>query len=101
MKNKLAVWAWALYDLANTIFFINVITLYFALWVTVDMGGKDIYYSIAMTCSMFLIALFQPVLGALSDRRAKRKPFLIGFTLMCVVFTGLLGLTKSLWAGLF
>ena len=101
MKSKLAVWAWALYDLANTIFFINVITLYFALWVTVDMGGKDIYYSIAMTCSMFLIALFQPVLGALSDRRAKRKPFLIGFTLMCVVFTGLLGLTKSLWAGLF
>jgi len=101
MKSKLAVWSWALYDLANTIFFINVITLYFALWVTVDMGGRDIYYSIAMACSMLIIALSQPVLGAVSDRRAKRKPFLIGFTLLCVVFTALLGFTKNLWAGLF
>ena len=38
---KRAVAAWALYDLGNTLFSINVISLYFPLWVVNDMGGRD------------------------------------------------------------
>ncbi|SVD59019.1 uncharacterized protein METZ01_LOCUS411873, partial [marine metagenome] len=30
----------------------NVISLYFALWVTVDHGGQDILYSTALSLSM-------------------------------------------------
>jgi MFS-type transporter involved in bile tolerance (Atg22 family) len=46
-----------MYDFANTIFAMNVISLYFALWVTVDMKGKDILYSWALSGSMLLAVL--------------------------------------------
>lgn len=100
MRKKLVILSWGMYDLANTIFYINIITLYFALWITVDMGGREIYYSITMACSMLGVAFLQPVVGAISDRYSKRMPFLIGFTLVCILFTGLLGLIHTLWTGL-
>jgi MFS transporter, UMF1 family len=57
-----------LYDFANTIFSMNVISLYFALWVTVDHGGQDILYS--ATLSLY-IAVSVPVFGAISDITSK------------------------------
>jgi MFS-type transporter involved in bile tolerance (Atg22 family) len=45
-----------MYDFANTIFAMNVVSLYFALWVTIDKQGKDIFYSIALSFSMLLAA---------------------------------------------
>lgn len=90
-----------MYDFANTIFTINIITLYFALWVTVDKAGRDIYYSIAIALSMVFAAVFEPITGAISDRHQKRMPFLIYFTLLSVLSTSLIGFTKSLFWGLF
>ncbi|MCK4870717.1 MAG: MFS transporter [Gammaproteobacteria bacterium] len=101
LKNrKLIISSWAMYDFANTIFSMNVISLYFALWVTVDMHGPDIYYSIAMATSMLMSALTAPILGAISDRAGRRKPFLISFTLLSCVFTIAIGLTHNLLTGL-
>lgn len=99
--NYLRIVSWALYDFANTIFSMNIISLYFTLWVTVDKKGEDIYYSIAITISTLAVAFSMPVIGALSDQRHKRMPFLISFTLMCVIFTAAIGLVDDLFWGLF
>ncbi len=86
------VLSWALYDFANTIFSMNIVSLYFSLWVIHVMGGKDIQYSIANGTSMALILLTAPLLGALSDQAGRRMPFLVASTLLCVLFTALLGM---------
>ena len=97
---KLTIFSWAMYDFANTIFAMNVITLYFALWVTVDMKGEDILYSFALSGSMLITALTAPVIGAISDRAGKRVPFLIVFTIICCIFTALIGVANKLFIGL-
>jgi MFS transporter, UMF1 family len=99
-SNKLAIFSWCLYDFANTIFSMNVISLYFALWVTVDHDGQDILYSTALSLSMLAVALSVPVFGALSDTTRKRRVPLIGLTLLCIFSTGMIGTTNHLWTGL-
>lgn len=78
----------------------NVISLYFALWVTVDHGGQDILYSTVLSISMLAVAISTPILGTLSDSTGKRRLPLIGLTLLCVFSTGLIGTTDDLWTGL-
>ncbi len=78
----------------------NVISLYFALWVTVDHNGQDILYSTALSLSMLAVAVSVPVFGALSDTTGKRRVPLIALTLVCVLSTGLIGTTDHLWTGL-
>jgi UMF1 family MFS transporter len=78
----------------------NIITLYFPLWVTVDKGGEDIVYSCALSLSMVMVALSMPLLGGLSDRMGRRMPFLIGLTLLSVFFTALIGACNHLILGL-
>ena len=97
---KLAIVSWSLYDFANTIFSMNVISLYFALWVTVDHGGQDILYSFALSLSMLAVAVSVPVLGAISDTTGKRQRPLTSLTLVCVICTALIGGTANLWVGL-
>ncbi|MDE1043674.1 MAG: MFS transporter [Nitrospinaceae bacterium] len=99
-SSRLAIFSWSLYDFANTIFSMNVISLYFALWVTVDHGGQDILYSSALSLSMLAVAVSVPVFGAISDTTGKRRGPLIGLTLLCVFCTGLIGTTDHLWTGL-
>lgn len=100
INKKLTIFSWSMYDFANTIFAMNVISLYFALWVTVDMKGEDILYSWALSGSMLLAAVFSPIMGTVSDRLGKRMPFLIFFTLICCTFTALIGLINKLFLGL-
>lgn len=89
-----------MYDFASTIFAMNIISLYFALWVTVDMKGEDILYSWALSGSMLLAAISSPIVGAISDRLGRRMPFLMLFTLICCAFTVLMGLANKLVFGL-
>ena len=86
-----SVLSWALYDLANTIFSMNIVSLYFSLWVVNEMGGIDADYGNANSISMALMFFTAAILGALSDQAGRRKPFLIVTTLICVSFTALLG----------
>ena len=95
-----AILSWSLYDFANTIFSMNVISLYFPLWVTVDKGGEDILYSFALSGSMVLVALSMPLFGAFSDRMGRRIPLLVGLTLLSVFFTGSIGIFDHLIWGL-
>lgn len=100
INKKLSIFSWSMYDFANTIFAMNVISLYFALWVTVDMKGSDVLYSWALSGSMLLAAVFSPMMGVISDRWGRRMPFLIFFTLVSCLFTAFIGLANKLFLGL-
>lgn len=96
---SLPVISWALYDLANTMFSMSIVSLYFSLWVVNVMGGTDELYANANAFSMALMFLTAPILGAISDQASRRMPFLVASTLICVVFTALLG-TVGLYGSL-
>ncbi len=87
----LSVVGWVLYDLANTIFSLNIVSLYFSLWVVNVMGGGDAVYGLANSLSMAVIFVASPFLGALTDQAPRRMPFLVVSTLAAVGFTLLLG----------
>jgi MFS transporter, UMF1 family len=87
-----AVVGWVLYDLANTIFSMGVVSLYFSTWVRDQVGASraDSVYGLISAISMGLIFIASPLLGAMTDRAPRRMPFLVVSTLVCVGFTALL-----------
>ena len=89
-------WSWALYDFSNTIFSMNVATLYFSVWVVSDLGSTDLVYAMANAAASILMVVAIPVLGAISDARRRRKPWVVGFTLascLACAAMGILGQT--------
>ena len=94
LKFNKEVWGWAIYDFANTIFSMNIVTLYFAPWIIIDKGMEDIWYSITFSSAMFLGALTMPPLGALSDSAGNKKSYLLYLTLVCIVATFLVGVVS-------
>jgi len=87
-----AVASWVLYDLANTIFSMGVVSVFFPLWVRDQVGPErvDSHVGVITAISMAVIFVVSPLLGAMTDRTRRRMPFLIASTLICVVFTALL-----------
>ena len=89
-------WSWALYDFSNTIFSMNVATLYFAVWFVTDIGASNVQYATANGIASVMVVASIPVLGAISDARRRRKPWVVGFTVLsCIacVFMGVFGNT--------
>jgi UMF1 family MFS transporter len=87
--------AWAMYDFANTIFSFAVVSGAIGLWLVSDsrFGERDgnFVLSVAVVVSVGLNALVSPILGALSDRGGRRMPYLLFFTLLCIVPTIFIG----------
>jgi UMF1 family MFS transporter len=94
--SRAALWAWALYDLANTTFSLNVVSRYLPLIVVQDLGGRDLDVSIAYSASMLLVAASSPVLGALSDLSGRRLPYLAITTAGAVAATAVMGFGLSM-----
>ncbi|HEX3265008.1 MAG TPA: MFS transporter [Candidatus Limnocylindrales bacterium] len=96
-KARVAV-AWSMYDFANTIFSFAVVSSAIGLWLIDDsrFGERDgnFILSVAIVVSVGLNALVSPILGALSDRGGRRLPYLLAFTLLCIVPTAFIG-----WSG--
>ena len=91
--------AWALYDFANTIFSFAVVSGAIGLWLTenAQFGERDgnVLLSVAIVISVGINAVVSPILGALSDRTGRRLPFLLFFTILCVVPTALIGFSPA------
>ena len=83
--------SWALYDFANTIFSMNVATLYFSVWLINDLGASNTVYALGNGISSLLVVLSVPVLGALSDTRRRRKPWVVGFTVAACLACAMIG----------
>ena len=82
--------SWVLYDLANTTFALGVGSRYFGLWLIEERGGSDWYLSAATITAMVAVIILGPWVGALTDHRGTRRPYLIASTLVCVGATALL-----------
>jgi UMF1 family MFS transporter len=93
---KFTIFSWSMYDFANTMFSMNVISLYFPVLIIVNMKSADIVYSSVLSGSMLFAALSAPVFGAISDRLGRRMPFLIILTLICCLFTACIGVSNRL-----
>jgi len=91
--SRAAVASWVLYDLANTIFSMGVVSLYFSLYVRDEVGSAhaDRVYGVITAVSMGCIFLLSPLLGAMTDRARRRMPFLVWSTILCCAMTALIG----------
>jgi len=83
--------SWALYDFSNTIFSMNVATLYFTVWLVSDLGASNTTEALASAIASALVVISIPFLGALSDVRRRRKPWVVGFTILSCAACALMG----------
>jgi len=90
LKKYFPILAWAFYDLANQFFVLNISSLYFVRWITLEKKIPEIIYSLFFGISLFLVAITSPFLGTISDMRKKYKSFLVYFTLLAIISTALL-----------
>jgi UMF1 family MFS transporter len=88
--------SWALYDFANTIFSMNVATLYFSVWLIADLQASNTVYAIGNGVSSILVVLSVPILGAVSDARRRRKPWVVGFTIASCIACAAIGILGQL-----
>jgi UMF1 family MFS transporter len=81
--------AWALYDFANTIFSFAVVSGAIGLYLNDVFGRRDggVLLAVSVALSVGINAIVSPILGALSDRGGRRMPFLLLFTVQCIVAT--------------
>ena len=88
MKDKGRIFAWTLFDFANTAFSVIIVTViyskYFSNYVT---DGQKWMWGLAVSISMVFAALLSPPLGAIADVSRNRKRFLLIFTLISVICT--------------
>ncbi len=92
--------AWALYDFANTMFSMNVVSLHGALWVVRDLGGRELHYSLVYGGAMLFTIALAPALGRMADLGATRRASLALWTGVCILSTAAMGFAGSLAAGL-
>jgi len=84
-------WSWALYDFSNTIFSMNVATLYFTVWFVSDLGVSNTMQAAASSVASALVVVSIPFLGAISDVRRRRKPWVVGFTILSCIACAMIG----------
>jgi UMF1 family MFS transporter len=83
--------SWALYDFSNTIFSMNVATLYFTVWLVSDLGVSNTMEAVAAAIASALVVVSIPFLGAISDVRRRRKPWVVGFTVLSCIACAMIG----------
>jgi UMF1 family MFS transporter len=90
------VWAWAMYDFANSGYTTVVITAIFNAYFVAVVAGNQPWSTFAWTAALALsyalIMLMAPLVGAYADLHAAKKKLLLISTTGCVVFTAALAL---------
>ena len=94
-SDRRSIWAWSLYDFANSAFTTLVITFIYATYFVKGIAADPTTGTVAWTWgvivpSAILVALLSPLLGALADRTGTRKRALFVTTAVCVGATTLL-----------
>jgi len=91
------VWAWAMYDFANSGYTTVVLTAVFnAYFVSVIAGNAQwatFAWTAALSVSYAIVMLCGPVLGAWADAHAAKKRVLLASTVVCVAGTAALAAT--------
>jgi UMF1 family MFS transporter len=75
-----------------------VVTAFYVVYFkTVIAGGSamgDLWWGAAISISMAVVAVISPVLGAIADSAQKKRAFLIGFAMTCILSTCMLSLLR-------
>jgi UMF1 family MFS transporter len=94
--DRKAVWGWAIYDWANSAFATTVMAGFFPIFFKQYWSfGTNVNVSTAQlgfgnSIASLIVALMAPILGAVADRAAARKKFLIAFAYLGVLMTAAL-----------
>lgn len=92
------LFAWCLYDWANsafpTVITTFVFSAYFTKVVSTDVSHATAVWGYAMSLSALAVAVLGPVLGAIADNGGRRKPWLGVFSLICVMASAALWLVE-------
>jgi UMF1 family MFS transporter len=97
------VWAWAMFDFANSGYTTVVITAVFNAYFVAVVAGNAPWatfaWTLALAVSYAAVMASAPVLGAYADLHAAKKRLLAASTLGCVLFTAALSLAGpgDLW----
>ena len=102
--SKRNVFFWVMYDLANTIYSMIIVSLIINRYVLIigqlesgmSYGSVSFLYGTVALVMQLVIAVCIPILGALSDNLGKRKPFVISLTGVILLFASLIGFTHDL-----
>ncbi|WP_447978897.1 MFS transporter [Candidatus Nitrospira bockiana] len=99
------IWAWCLYDFANSSFTTLIVTVAYSVYFVqvvarpfsegAEGGTPERLWFWGYAASMLVVAVLSPVLGAIADARALKRRFLIASTLICILCTALLALVKE------
>ena len=88
------MWSWAMFDWANSAFFVIIQTFVFAAYfqrsIAADAISGTEQWGNMVSAAGLLIAFTAPVLGAIADRSGRRKPWIAAFSLMSIVASFLL-----------
>ena len=98
------VWGWAIYDWANSAFATTVMAGFFPVFfkefwsVEADVNTSTALLGLANSAAGLVLALIAPVLGAIADRSAARKRFLIFFAYLgAIMSAGLFFVHQGDW----
>ncbi|MAT93460.1 MAG: MFS transporter [Halioglobus sp.] len=103
--------AWAFYDFANsgytTVVLTTVYSAYFVAVVAASLdatspGSATLAWTLSIAAANLVVLLGGPVIGAVADHRAMKKPFLFASSVLCIASTALLAATgpDSLYAAM-
>jgi len=102
--DRARIYAWALYDWANSAFATTVMAGFFPVFfkqywsVGADVTESTFWLGVANSGSSLIVVLFAPLLGAIADRGGARKRFLGGFALLGILPTaGLYFVSQGDW----
>ncbi len=92
------LWAWAMFDFANsgytTVVITAVFNAYFVAVVAAGAAWATLSWTLALSLSYALIVVTAPVLGAWADLHARKKPLLLLSSIVCILGTAALA-----WCG--
>lgn len=101
MKNKKpgkGLISWAIYDWANSSYFVIIQTFVFAAYFAKAIAENEIegtdQWANMLAVSGFILALTAPFLGAIADQGGRRKPWIFIFTSVSVIASALLWYAK-------
>ncbi|MGD9487086.1 MAG: MFS transporter [Calditrichaceae bacterium] len=115
-KDKKEIFAWTLYDFANTSFSVIVVTVVYAVYFKqyivsgqtisffgIERNPGDLYWGLGGAISMFIVAVSSPLLGAIADFNSRKKYFLFVYSMFCIASTIMLTFLEPgmVWQGLF
>lgn len=92
-------WSWILYDWANSAFVMTVLSTILPIYFTSMVGESGIskematsYWGYTNSFASIIIAVLSPVMGSLADYMGVKKKFFTVFSMLGVIFTGVLAI---------